>query len=118
MKKSKIGTLCLLFGMMGDFCLLHDAAAEADARMVELFSRQVHEFEVGLGQGDLRAEETQAQGYSDAPMNLAFRNFYLRTRASFAFEIPSILKLAIVPETELVWQRPWPKGYTAYRPSR
>jgi hypothetical protein len=37
-----------------------------------------------------------------------------RTRFKFAYELP-IAKLEIVPEIELIWDRPFPEGWTGYR---
>lgn len=37
-----------------------------------------------------------------------------RVRFKFAYELP-VLKLEIVPELELIWDRPFPDGWVAYK---
>lgn len=44
------------------------------------------------------------------------RNFWFRLRAKAGFEMPGFTQLAVVPEIELLWQRPNPTGWATYRP--
>jgi len=45
-----------------------------------------------------------------------FRNFWIRLRTPVAFEIPGIAKVQVIPETELLWERPNPSGWSSYKP--
>ena len=45
-----------------------------------------------------------------------FRNIYLRLQGSAGIRVPWIATFEIVPEVELVWQRPLPPGVINYRP--
>lgn len=45
-----------------------------------------------------------------------FKNFFLRVRPQAGFEIPAIAKIQVVLEAELLWQRPTPQGWGAYKP--
>lgn len=44
------------------------------------------------------------------------RRWLVRLQASFGIEVPWIASFQIVPEVELVWQRPYPDGWTDYKP--
>jgi hypothetical protein len=54
---------------------------------------------------------TQVQGDS-----WYFRRMMIRVRPKASFEIPGFAKLEIIPETELIWQRELPDGWTGYKP--
>lgn len=44
------------------------------------------------------------------------RSFFLRVRGKAGFEIPGIAKIEIIPEAEMLWQRPLPDGWASYKP--
>jgi|GEM_PF-4649620 len=45
-----------------------------------------------------------------------FKNFWLRIRLPLGFKIPGALKITVIPEAELLWQRANPEGWSTYRP--
>ena len=38
------------------------------------------------------------------------RNFWLRIRGKYGFQIPEFATLQIIPEVEMLWQRDWPEA--------
>lgn len=100
--------------------------AAVDQRMVDHFSAQIAEFENAI-QDSAQAPDVDSVIGNESPRSVDrsmsgrpefyFRNFFVKTRVTAAFEIPGIMKLAIVPETEFLWQRDWPAGYVSYRPA-
>lgn len=46
-----------------------------------------------------------------------FRRWLLRLQAQVGIDVPWIATFQIVPEVELVWERPFPDGWTAYKPN-
>jgi hypothetical protein len=45
-----------------------------------------------------------------------FRRIWVRSRPKVGIEIPGIAKSRIVPELDLLWDRPMPSGWTGYKP--
>ena len=43
------------------------------------------------------------------------RRFWLRVRPKAIFSLPGLVKIQIVPELEMLWERPLPEGYTGYK---
>lgn len=44
------------------------------------------------------------------------KNLYLRVRAKLGFEIPVFAKFQVIPEMEILWQKPNPSGWDNYKP--
>ncbi len=57
--------------------------------------------------------EAQAQGED----GWWFRRFWLRARGKIGFTAGDAIKVEIVPEVELLWERPYPDGWTTYKPA-
>ncbi|HUP58320.1 MAG TPA: hypothetical protein VM598_12760 [Bdellovibrionota bacterium] len=45
-----------------------------------------------------------------------FRRFWLRVRPKIGFTAAGAVKVEITPEVELLWERPYPDGWTTYKP--
>lgn len=45
-----------------------------------------------------------------------FRRWLLRLQAQIGISVPWVAKFELLPEVELVWQRPYPQGWTDYKP--
>jgi hypothetical protein len=44
-----------------------------------------------------------------------FRRFWLRIRARIERDIPGLAGFAVIPEVELLWERPNPNGWENYK---
>jgi hypothetical protein len=64
------------------------------------------------GSGELRASSLDPK----ADQHWYLRQFWIRLRAPVGFEIPGIAKVTVIPETELLWERPNPEGWVSYKP--
>ena len=49
---------------------------------------------------------------------MIYRNFFVRIQTRVGFSIPSILEVYIVPEVDMLWQRPVPDGWETYYPNK
>jgi hypothetical protein len=45
-----------------------------------------------------------------------FKRWVIRLQAPFGVEVPWIAKFVLIPEIEMAWERPYPEGYTDYKP--
>ena len=54
-----------------------------------------------------------ADDEADAPFFL--RRFWLRVRPKAIFSLPGLVKIQIIPELEMLWERPLPEGWTGYK---
>lgn len=43
------------------------------------------------------------------------RRFWLRVRPKAIFSLPGLVKIQIIPELEMLWERPLPEGYTGFK---
>jgi hypothetical protein len=44
-----------------------------------------------------------------------FRRFWFRIRPKAIFSLPRLVKIQVVPEVELLWERALPDGWTGYK---
>ena len=63
-----------------------------------------------------KSETTLAVDSDPSNEQWYFQNFFLRIRARWGFDVPGFAKFHVVPELELVWQRPTPEGWGSYKP--
>lgn len=43
------------------------------------------------------------------------KRFWLRVRPKAIFSLPGVVKLQVIPELEMLWERPTPEGWTGYK---
>lgn len=71
-----------------------------------------------------RSLETDLGDHSPACFNQSqtnedwlLRNFWIRLRAKVGVSITGIANVDLVPDAEILWQRPLPKGWSNYQPT-
>ncbi len=86
---------------------------------------QYLEQEIGAADGVVAAPLPQATAPEDCAdpktcgstrYNWFFRRMFLRLRFMAGFSVPFLASLKVIPETELMWERPYPEGWGSYKP--
>lgn len=62
------------------------------------------------------AFNSSAQEYGGAGDEYYLRRFWLRIRPKVGFKLPGTGKIQLIPEVELLWDRPLPESWTGYKP--
>ena len=101
-----IGALALVF-VFGN--------AEATPRVPEDLSVFLEQQITRMETGAMPATASDEASSQDDSMYF-LRRFWLRVRAKAAFKIPGMVKIQVVPEVEVLWERPLPDGWTGYKP--
>jgi len=64
------------------------------------------------------ANSTPAELKGNGEEQLYFMNFWLRIRPRIGFSVPGLVKVDIIPEAEILWQREIPGSWEVYNPPR
>src|SRR4029079_19121121 len=104
------------------------AFASSDRSMSQYIEQEINKLDDAIASspsegavGELPELSTSASPEKPSPSNDTqqrwfLRNFWLRTRATVGYQVPALLKLEIVPELELLWQRDYPTDWGTYKP--
>ena len=79
---------------------------------VQFIDEEVTSASIALEQA---APETEATA-SCIEEEFYLRRFWMRVRAKVGIQIPVLAKFEVIPEIEMLWERPLPEGWKPYHP--
>jgi hypothetical protein len=88
------------------------AQAKSNGKLTQYFKEQIET----LNQAVIESENSSLITDKDSNKMWYLNQFMLRLRAPIGFDIMGFLTFQVVPETEFVWQRGLPEGWSAYKP--
>ena len=75
---------------------------------------QINTFNTAVGGTEANSTPVELKG--EALEQFYFMNFWLRIRPKVGFSVPGLVKVEIIPETEILWQREIPDRWDVYQP--
>lgn len=88
-------------------------AESHDDALADYLSQQLTSVEASLQDGAVDAAEPPATPSNE---DWYFRRIWLRVRAKAGVSIPGISSLQLIPEVEFLWEKPYPDGWSKYKP--
>jgi hypothetical protein len=88
------------------------------ARAEESIPQLAQYLQAEIQSADASLEPLDAQPVPNATFDEAwyYRRFWLRMRTPAGLDVPWLVKVQIVPEVQLLWERELPDGWGAYKP--
>lgn len=62
------------------------------------------------------SDDSSAPESEEADDAMFFKNFWFRIRSQTIISIPGFVSINFQPEIEMLWQKPYPDGWSKYEP--
>lgn len=93
------------------FTIPYAAFASSMPEWVYFINEEVTSATIALDQSTQESESN-----SCVEEDFYLRRFMMRVRAKVGIQIPVLAKFEVIPELELLWERPLPEGWRPYHP--
>lgn len=90
-----------------------NTADSHDDALADYISQQLTGVEASLQDGAVDSAEPPATPSNE---DWYFRRIWLRVRAKAGVSVPGISSLQLIPEVEFLWEKPYPDGWSKYKP--
>jgi hypothetical protein len=88
------------------------ARAETIPELTAFLAAQIQATDAAIGSSDASGQPAQASFDED----WYYRRFWMRVRVPAGLDLPWIVKIQVIPEIELLWERQYPDGWSTYKP--
>lgn len=100
--------------ILGMLVCMGEARAEAVPELVQYLQSEISAMSQAVTSP--AHELNEEAGVEEENESWYFQNLFLRLRPYFGVDVPIFAKFRVVPEVEMVFQRPIPQGWKSYRP--